>query len=119
MAALNAMLLLLALLGALALGARGLAALLRAVLAAAEATHVGGLAEVSARRGDLTEMAERRGVVRTARRRGTRQAAWAGLWLLLLLAPPFLGVAREVYAAAAVLWLFPPRGLAVPAHRRS
>jgi hypothetical protein len=34
-------------------------------------------------------------------------AAWTLLWLAALLLPPMLGLAREAFAAAIVLWFFP------------
>lgn len=99
---------------------RGLArTLLRLGLRAAEATTAAGLAEVSARRGDLTGLAERREVLRRARRRRTRDLGFALLWFLWLLLPPFLGVAAYAYAVGAPLWLIAPPRITPPEVSRS
>lgn len=94
---------------------RGLArTLLRLGLRAAEATTAAGLAEVSARRGDLTGLAERREVVKRARRRRTRDLGFTILWLLWLLLPLFFGVVTYAYAVAAPLWLIAPPRITPP-----
>lgn len=103
----GALLLPFAILGAVGLGVRLARSLLRLGVAAAETTAAQGLAEVSARRGDLSALAEHR-----ARARALSRSRWVGfalllLWLVLLAAPPLLGWAREAYAAAALLWLLP------------
>lgn len=113
----DTLLVLLAVVGAFGI-VRGLArTLLRLGLRAAEATTAAGLAEVSARRGDLTGLAERREVVRLARRRRTRDLAFVVLWFLWLLLPPFLGVAAYAYAVAAPLWLVAPPRITPPEPR--
>lgn len=94
-----------AILGGLALFGRALRTAIRATLRAAESTSASGLAAVSARRGDLTEMAERRRVERLARRRGLRDAAITGLWVSWLVLPLTMGWMPEAYAVAAPLWL--------------
>lgn len=110
----DTLLVVVAIVGALAI-ARGLArTLLRLGLRAAEATTAAGLAEVSARRGDLTGLAERREVVRRARRRRTRDLGFAILWLLWLLFPPFFGIAAYAYALGAPLWLIAPPRITPP-----
>jgi hypothetical protein len=96
---------LLAFAGGFALVLRLLRSAVRLALRAAEVTAVAGMAEVSARRGDLTGMAERRTAAQQARRARARSLALALLWLLWLALPPFLGWAREAYALAAPLWL--------------
>ncbi|HEX5724080.1 MAG TPA: hypothetical protein VFX98_01370 [Longimicrobiaceae bacterium] len=106
---LTALLLPLAVLGAAALFARLLRSLLRLGLNVAEGSAAAGLAEVSARRGDLTGMAERGELVRAIRRSRRRNAALALLWLAVIVVPILLGGVREVYAAASLLWLLPRR----------
>lgn len=104
---LNLLLLTLAAMGLVALLGRIFRSVVRLGLAAAEAAGVAGLAEVSARRGDLTGMAERQALVKTVRRARLRALALVGLWAALLVAPPVLGWGREVWAACSVLWLLP------------
>lgn len=96
----------------------GIAAILRALvrtvlrlgLTAAEESTASGLADVSARRGDLTGLAERSEAAKSARRRRRRDLFLSALWLGWLAVPPFLGWAGEAYALAAPLWLVaPPR----------
>src|SRR5690606_17576770 len=84
--------------------------LVRLGLTAAEESTAAGLAEVSARRGDLTGLAERNQAARKARRQRRRDLLLALAWLLWLFLPPFLGWAGQAYALAAPLWLVaPPR----------
>jgi hypothetical protein len=66
---------------------------------------------VSARRGDLTGMMERRAVERDARRARRSALFLAFVWLLWLVVPVFAGWAREAFALAAVLWLAPDQPL--------
>lgn len=96
-----------ALLGGLALIGRAMRTGIRAALRAAESASASGLADVSARRGDLTGMNERRIAERRARRLGMRDAALAGLWVGWLILPLTLGWMPEGYAIAAPLWLLP------------
>ena len=106
---LSLVLLLLAVLGFVALVTRLARAGLRLGLNAVEATAASGLADVSHRRGDITGFLERQAsgaALRRARRRNL--AALLGYGLLLAV-PLFAGVAREVYAASALLWLLPRR----------
>jgi hypothetical protein len=100
---------LLALVGLAALVYRLGRALLRVGLAAAEAGAVGGMMRVSVRQGDLTGMAERQAVVTAVRRTRLLALLAAAFWALLLVVPPMAGVARLVYAAAAVVWFLPRR----------
>ena len=100
----------------LALGGAGaiLRSLVRTVLrlglGAAEETAAVTMAEQSARRGDLTGLAERREMAIRARRNRRRDLLLSGLWLAWLVLPPFLGPASQIYALAAPLWLVaPPR----------
>lgn len=104
------LILLLAIAGALAI-VRGLGrTLLRLGLRAAEETTASGMAEVSARRGDITGLSERRQVAQAARRERRRDLAQVILWLAWLAIPPIAGWVPEAYALAAPLWLVaPPR----------
>ena len=104
------LILILAIVGAVAL-VRGLArTLLRLGLRAAEETAATGMAEVSARRGDLTALAERREAALAARKHRRRDLLLAGVWVLWLVVPPIVGWAGPAYALAAPLWFTaPPR----------
>jgi hypothetical protein len=108
---LSLVLLLLAVFGVLALVSRLGRELTRLALNAAEATAATGLAEVSERRGDITGLMERRAAAQTLRRNRRRTLAGVAAFLLLLAIPPFAGLAREVYAACALLWFVPARRL--------
>ena len=96
---------------------------LRYALDSAEVIASAGLAEVSARRGDLTGMTERRSAERAARRARQGTLLLTLLWLVWLIGPLLLGWAREAYAAAAPLWMLrpaggrpssPPKGASIP-----
>lgn len=110
---------LLALIGLAALVYRLGRSLLRLGLAAAEAGAVGGMMRVSVRQGDLTGMAERQALVAAVRRNRILALLTAALWAVLLVAPPLAGIARPVYAAAALVWLLPRRPLRLTAVRAS
>jgi hypothetical protein len=92
-------------LGALLL--RLLGALFGLGLTAVEASHASNVSEASARRGDITAMMEGRETAAAMQRRRLRSAAWVGLWAAVLVVPALFGVARYVYAAAALLWVMP------------
>jgi hypothetical protein len=111
---LSLVLLLLAFLGVFALMTRLGRAVLRLGLNAAEATAASGLAEVSERRGDITGFLEGRASGQTLRRARRRNLASMLAYALLIAIPPFTPVAREVYAAAALLWLLPRRPVRPP-----
>lgn len=106
-----------AVLGGLALILRLLRSGLRFALRVAEVAAASGLAEVSARRGDLTGMAERRVELQRALLQRRRDLALTLLWSLWLGAPLFTSWVAEAYALAAPLWLLRgrPRG---PLRRR-
>lgn len=121
---------LLTLLGGAALVHRLVRALLRLAITAAEKTAVAGLRELSARRGDLTGMAEHGAAERRLVNVRRGAAALAVSWLLLLAVPVLSDAVALVYPFAAVLWLAPrhplralPRrapdedGAQPPAHR--
>ncbi|HET7275522.1 MAG TPA: hypothetical protein VFI91_10205 [Longimicrobiaceae bacterium] len=97
----------LALAGVLALLFRIVRSGARLALSAAETAAAGGLAEVSARHGDLTAMTERRIAQQRARVARRKGALWMILWLTWLILPLFLGWAEEAFALAAPLWLLP------------
>lgn len=104
---LNGLLVFLSMIGGVALALRLLRALLRTGVGLAEAVTASGLAEVSARRGDLTELAERQALALRARRLARGSALHGLLWVLLLGVPVVAGWTQHVYAAASVLWLVP------------
>ena len=103
--------------GVLALLARLGWALLRVGLAVAEETAAAGMAEASARRGDLTTLAERRGQAVALRRARWGQLAVSALWAACLVVPPLLDVGRPAYVAAVLLWLLPRPPLRQPRSR--
>lgn len=104
---LSLVLLFLAVFGFLALGARLGRSLLRLALNAAESTAAAGQAEISERRGDITGMMEKRGAEQSLRRDRRLTLLIAACSFLLMAIPPFAGLAREVYAACALLWFVP------------
>jgi hypothetical protein len=110
---LTALVTVMAVLGVAALAIRLVRTALRLALRAAEASAARGLAEVSARSGDLTGMMERRAAAQSARRERRGALLLALLWLLWLAIPVFGGFAREAFALAAVLWLVPTQPLRV------
>jgi hypothetical protein len=83
--------LLLAIAGALALLYRFLGGVFRLALGASHETAARGMAEVSARRGDLTAMAERRQAAELARRDRRRQLLLTSVWILWFTIPLLLG----------------------------
>ncbi|HEX2092077.1 MAG TPA: hypothetical protein VHG28_06725 [Longimicrobiaceae bacterium] len=104
---LNVLLGLLAVAGCTALVFRIVRSLLRLGLAAAESTALSGMIEISARRGDLTGLAERRAQEQALRRARLRAAILLLVWTAALVVPPLVGWAREVYALAVLLWFLP------------
>ncbi|HET6229110.1 MAG TPA: hypothetical protein VFE05_03465 [Longimicrobiaceae bacterium] len=109
----EAVLPLLAIAGGAAVGFRLLRSVVRFGITLAEGTAITGLAEVSARRGDLTTLAEHRDLQRTVRRARRREALRLAAWFLVLVVPVALAVATPVYAAAALLWFVPARPLRI------
>jgi hypothetical protein len=114
LSALDALLPLLALVGAGAVGFRLLRALLRLGIAAAEVTAVSGLVDISARRGDLTALAERTRHAAAVRRIRRLSAGAVLVWIAALLVPAAAGWAREAFAASSLLWLVPTKPLRLP-----
>ena len=104
----------LALVGVLAILARLGRSLLRVGITAAEETAAAGVAEASARRGDLTALAERKEQKLALRRTRWKQLGASAAWAALLFAPVAVGWGRPVYAAAALLWLLPRAPLRRP-----
>jgi len=99
----------LAVLGILGLAVRLVRSIARLVLSFAEVTAASGLAEVSARRGDLTTLDEQRAIERAARQRQWSDLLFIVLWLGWLFVPPLVSLAQPLYAAAAPLWFLPRR----------
>ena len=97
----------LAVVGVLAIVARLGRSLLRVGITVAEETAAAGMAEASARRGDLTGLAERREQKTALRRTRFKQLAVSALWMALLVIPAVAGWGRPAYAAAVLLWLLP------------
>lgn len=62
-------------------------------------------ADVRARRGDLTGLAESEAQAHKARRGRWRSGLRLTLLLVLLLVPPLTGLSLEIYAACSALWL--------------
>jgi hypothetical protein len=67
--------------------------------------HARKVADVRARRGDLTGMAEAERRVEGARRARWRSLAWSAFWFALLAVPPMLPWTRGIYASYSALWL--------------
>ena len=105
----------LALVGVLAILARLGRSLLRVGITAAEETAAAGVAEASARRGDLTTLAERKEQKLALRRTRWKQLGASAAWTALLFTPPIAGVGQLVYAACSLLWLLPRAPLRRPA----
>lgn len=93
--------------GVLALIRRAFGSLLRLALHAAEATAASGLAEVSARRGDLTGLSERRAHRERARRLRRTELLLLSLWAGWIVVPALAGWTPDAYLPAALLWLLP------------
>jgi hypothetical protein len=105
----EALLLVAAAAGVLAIALRLAASLLRVGVRAVETTAESGLAEVSERRGDVTGFLERRETAAALRRARRREMLASAGWMLLLVLPVAVGLGRAGYAAAALLWLLPRR----------
>lgn len=99
----------LAIAGAVALVVRLFRSVARLGITAAEETAVSGVAENSARRGDLTTLLESQARARALRRARLREFGWAGGYIALLTVPALAGVAPVAYAASSLLWLLPRR----------
>lgn len=104
---------LLAAIGVGALVSRLLRMMLRLGLRAAEVTATSGLAEISARQGDLTALAERRAALTRVRRQTRIDLLLTLLWLTWLVVPAFMPWTRQAYALAAPLWLLPRPSLPI------
>lgn len=105
----------LAIIGAAALAVRLVFTLAKLLLESVRRTAAEELAGVSARRGDLSELADRQSDEAAARTGRRRHLLLALIYLLALALPAAFGLARPVYAAASVLWLLPGG----PSRRRS
>lgn len=91
--------------GALAIVWRAVRSGLLAGWVSVEATALRRLAEVSARNGDLTLLAERAERAEALRARRRRAALAVTGWFLLLAMPLAAGAGVAVFAPAAALWL--------------
>lgn len=99
----------LAIAGAFALVVRLFRSVARLGITAAEESVVSGVAETSARRGDLTSLMENQARARALRRARLLEFGWAGGYIALLAVPAITGVAPAAYAASSLLWLLPRR----------
>lgn len=97
----------LAIAGAAALVVRLVFTLARLLLDLVRRTAAEELAGVSARRGDLSALAERQRDAAAARAGRRQHLLLSLIYLLALVVPAAFGLARPAYAAAAVLWLLP------------
>jgi hypothetical protein len=104
----EALLVLLAAAGVVALLSRLFFAIARWALRAAEVTAASSTAEANARRGDLTGLADARAVESRARDARRRAGFLAAVWFLSL-SIPFALESFGAYALAAPLWLIPDR----------
>ncbi len=95
----------LALLGGVALFLRVMRGALSVALRAAEIATADGMAEASARRGDLTGMSEARAAIEQAKAARVRKVAVTLGWGLWLVSPLVLGWVPEAWAIASPLWL--------------
>src|SRR5690606_10475277 len=97
----------LALLGAVALVLRGVRSALALVLRAAELASASGMAEASARRGDITSLEDARRIMGEVRARRRQNGLVTAGWIAWLVVPLALGWLPEAWALAAPLWLLP------------
>ncbi|HUE96866.1 MAG TPA: hypothetical protein VMN39_09410 [Longimicrobiaceae bacterium] len=100
----------LALLGGVALALAFFRSMGRVVLGAAEEAAAAGLADASARRGDLTGLSEAREARHEARAARRRSVLVSGAFAMWIVVPLALGGVREAWALAAPLWLLPAAG---------
>lgn len=103
------LLLLLGILGFIAVARHLAVAVLRLFRRGADEFMAGQIADIRARRGDLTGLSDAQ-VERTLAKRG-RLAALGGvfLWTALLAAPPLTPWPELLYAACNIFWVFPRR----------
>lgn len=106
----EALVLLLAVLGAAALVYRSLGGIFRLAVRASQETAASGLAELSATRGDVTAMVERKRAAEHARRDRRVHTLLTGVWVVWLVAPLLIGNPRIPFAIASLLWLLPTAG---------
>ncbi len=97
----------LAALGFLAVARRVVVAGFRLLGRGVDRFVAGETAEVRARRGDLTGLAEASGRETTARRAQLASLGVFSFWVLLLVAPALTPWPRLLYAAYSALWLVP------------
>lgn len=104
----DAAIVVLAVAGGVALVIRLLRSLARWALRSAEVVAASSSVETSARRGDLTGLADARKAERLARSAQRREGLMVGI-LFLSISIPFAVNAFGFYALAAPLWFFPRR----------
>ena len=95
----------LALFGAVAIFLRMMRGALSLALRTAEIASAGGMAEASARRGDLTGLSEANSAIARAKGARTRKFLTTLGWGLWLVVPLAMGWVPEAWAVAAPLWL--------------
>ncbi|MGH7504505.1 MAG: hypothetical protein ACRELX_02600 [Longimicrobiales bacterium] len=84
-------------------------ALLRLLRRGVDAFMADQVADVRARRGDLTGLSDAEVVRSQARRSRLAAVGTVSLWTALLVVPPLTSWPELVYACYNVLWLVPPR----------
>jgi hypothetical protein len=99
----------LAVLGFAAIALRVALALLRLLRGGVEQYVATGVADVRARRGDLTGLSDASVQERRARRSQLVSVGILSFWLLLLIAPALTPWPATLYAAYCVFWLVPRR----------
>lgn len=102
-------LLILGVLGFAAVAWRFIRAAGRLLARGADTLIVGGVAERRAQRGDITGMQEAAVARSQSGRTRRRAAAFALLWLVLLIAPTLTSATTELYALYSPLWLLRTR----------
>jgi hypothetical protein len=105
----NSILLLLSVAGVVAVLARAVLAGVRLLFRGADSLLAGEVAAQRARRGDLTGVSDADRARREARVRRRGAVAELAVWIGLLAAPPLTPWPEGIYAAYALLWLFPRR----------
>jgi hypothetical protein len=101
------LLLVLAVLGFVAVARRAALALLGLLGRGVDRFLAGEVAEVRARRGDLTGLTDARNEEKSARRAQVAAVAIFSFWTILLVVPTLTPWPRPIYATYSVLWLLP------------
>jgi hypothetical protein len=101
--------LLLSVTGFAAVALRAAAALLNALRGGAESFLARDLAEIRARRGDLSGLQEATELRKVARQRRMVALGAFSMWVVLLMVPPLTPWPELLYATYSLLWLAPRR----------